>query len=192
MRPIFFLAAFAFANNANAQTFPVLNAPTTINATNAVVSYQQAAMNVATNILNYVPDPSQPLNSPVINNTQTASGSLTIGYTPPAAGTSPILTGAAAMTNQTIFVAAIGNMVMNTISAPLGTSQTINSVQTNNAAITASANNVTYSIVSSPTGTTYTSPSGSTTTTTSCNPCIISGVTVNATAVGNVVVNTSQ
>lgn len=172
------------------QTFPVLNMPgSTINATNSVISIQSAALNMASNVLKYVYDPAAPLNAPSITNTQTANGSLSLGYTPPSAGTSPILTGANGFTNQGIFVQAIGNMVLNQIAAPAGTSSTIISTQTNNAAVSASANNITYSIVSGPTGTTYTSPSGTTTTTTSCNPCVISGVTVGATAVGNFVVN---
>jgi hypothetical protein len=179
-------ASILTANAAAAQTFPVLNMPgSTINATNSVISIQSAALNMASNILNYVHDPAAPLNAPSITNTQTASGSLTLGYTPPASGTSPILTGANGFTNQGIFVQAIGNMVVNTISAPPGTSSSITGVQTNNAAITANANNITYSVVSGPTGTTYTSPSGTTTTTTSCSPCVMSGVTISAVAVGN-------
>ena len=191
MRFLSILTASLFtANAAAAQTFPVLNMPgSTINATNSVVSIQSAALNMASNVLNYVYNPAAPLNAPSITNTQTANGSLSLGYTPPASGTSPILTGANGFTNQGIFVQAIGNMVVNTISAPAGTSSTIISTQTNNAAITASANNVSYSIVSGPTGTTYTSPNGTTTTTTSCSPCIISGVTTGATAVGNSVTN---
>ena len=191
MRFLSFLTASLLTTTAAyGQTFPVLNMPgSTINATNSVISIQSAALNMASNILNYVYDPAAPLNAPSITNTQTANGSLSLGYTPPGAGTSPILTGANGFTNQGIFVQAIGNMVVNTISAPAGTSSTIISTQTNNAAVTASASNITYSIVSGPTGTTYTSPSGTTTTTTSCSPCIISGVTVGATAVGNSVTN---